>query len=322
MTHQTPNSPKIPIRLELPTGTGFGPVNAYLFPGPEPVLVDTGLKSEPCWSALLDGLARHNLTPADLHRVVITHPHVDHCGLANRLTAHSPADIWIADLGRPWLVNLPDRLLQRVEYYRRNLLPRWHFPPDLSRPILNQLTAVARACEAVPPERIRVFHPGDRLELGGQAWQVLHAPGHAWAQTCFYQPHSRQLLSADMLLARAPAPVLDRPGDAPHDRPALAYFLDSLAQVEQLDVDRVYPGHGPPFGDHRQVIQRQRARLEQRLSECLALVRAGHTTVPALLTRMYPGPPHLAGLWMLNGYLQLLAFRGLVREQDGRFQPV
>ena len=46
-----------PIRLELPTGFEFGTVNAYLFAEPEPVLVDTGLKTEAGWSALQAGLA-------------------------------------------------------------------------------------------------------------------------------------------------------------------------------------------------------------------------------------------------------------------------
>mgnify|MGYP005848185353 CR=1 FL=1 len=305
-----------PIRLELPTGFQFGTVNVYLFTEPEAVLVDTGIKSEASWAALQAGLSRHGLTVADLARVVITHPHVDHCGQAGRISAASQADIWIADLGQPWLLELPNLLLQRRTYYQQVYLPRWDFPAGLNQLILDQLAMLASVCEAAPAERVTTFQVGATLQLGGLPWQALHAPGHASAQTCFYQAGSRQLLAADMLLARTPAPVLERPaeGDAV-TRPALAQFLESLDMVEALEIEQVYPGHGEPFTDHRPVIQSQRERIGQRLVECLQLIERGHRTVAALLAEMYPGQFHLTGLWMLLGYLDMLAAQGQVEVQ-------
>jgi glyoxylase-like metal-dependent hydrolase (beta-lactamase superfamily II) len=101
--------------------------------------------------------------------------------------------------------------------------------------------------------------------------------------------------------------VLERPaGDKTPDPPALVQFLESLAKVETLEIDQVYPGHGQPFSDHRAVIQRQRDRLRLRLNECVSLIETGHRTVAALLEKMYPGQLHLTGLWMLIGYLHLL----------------
>ncbi len=307
-----------PIRLELPTGFQFGTVNAYLFTEPEPVLVDTGLKSEASWAALEAGLSRRGLAVADLSRVVITHPHVDHCGQARRITAASQADIWIADLGRPWLLDLPTHFRKRADYYREVYLPRWAFSAGHAELILQQLLALVQGCETVPAGRIKTFSIGSTLQLGGVSWQVLPAPGHASSQTCFYQPGSRQLLAADMLLARTPAPVLERPAEGEAaTRPALAQFLDSLAMVEALEIEQVFPGHGEPFGDHRAVIQSQRRRIEQRMAECLQLIEGGHHTVAALLAEMYPGQVNLAGLWMLLGYLDLLAAQGQVEVQAG-----
>jgi glyoxylase-like metal-dependent hydrolase (beta-lactamase superfamily II) len=305
-----------PIRLELPTGFQFGTVNAYLFTDPEPVLVDTGLKSETSWAALQAGLARHGLTVADLARVVITHPHVDHCGQARQITRQSQAKIWIVDLGQPWLLNLPARLQARTAYYQDVFFPRWGFPPEVEQVLLKQLALVAQVCEAVPKNRLKTFRVGHTLQLGGLPWQVLHAPGHASTQTCFYQASTRQFLSADMLLAKTPAPVLEQPAnDDAANTPALAQFLDSFVAVDALEINRVYPGHGEPFTDHRAVIQRQRARIQQRLEECFSLIAAGHRTVAALMGKMYPAQPHLTGLWMLVGYLHLLESEGRLKIQ-------
>ncbi len=307
-----------PIRLELPTGFKFGTVNAYLFAEPEPVLVDTGLKSEVSWAALNSGLAKQRLTVSDLARVIITHPHVDHCGQANQIAGQSQADIWIADLGAPWLPDLPNLMLDRADYYRETYFPRWNFSPEIERVILHQLTTLATLCEAAPADRTRIFQVGDTLHLGGLPWQVLPAPGHASTQTCFYQADTRQLLSADMLLPRAPAPVLEKLPDNQKSRlPALAQFLESLAMVESLEVTMVYPGHGDPFSDHRAVIRQQRARLQQRQAECLGHITAGHATVAALMEKMYtldPGQFRLVGLWMLTGYMEWLKWLGEIKE--------
>ena len=47
-----------PIRIDLPTNLGVGPVNAYLFTQPEVVLVDAGIKSAECWFVTMLAVAR------------------------------------------------------------------------------------------------------------------------------------------------------------------------------------------------------------------------------------------------------------------------
>jgi glyoxylase-like metal-dependent hydrolase (beta-lactamase superfamily II) len=308
-----------PQRIELPTGWAMGPVNAYLFTHPEVVLIDAGLKTAACWAALEEGLATHGLAARDVARVVITHPHVDHFGLARRIVAESDATVWICELGMPWLTDTDAMWAERMAYYRERFLPRLGLPPETAEAILTGMHGLASLADPVPAGRVVPFRPDGVLQLGGRPWQVIHTPGHAAAQTVFYQPETRQLLSADMLLAVAPTPVIEHPPPGETRRaPALAQFLRSLDAMEALDVDTVYPGHGRPFDEHRRVIARQRARIESRKAECLALIRGGVTTIPALLDRMYAHQPpgaRLAGLWMLVGYLDLLGADGLIRER-------
>ena len=311
-----------PIRLDLPADLGIGSVNAYLFTQPEVVLVDAGIKTDACWEALVDGLAVHGLAPADVARVVISHTHVDHYGLAGRLVAESDATVWVSELGAPWLSAADALWHERLVYYRDDFLRHLGLPDDVTATTLHGLELLARRVDAVPAERIVPFHLDGVLQMGGAAWQVIHTPGHASMQTIFHQPETRQLLSADMLLAVTPTPVVEQPPPGLGRRvPALPLFVRSLAVVEALDVDTVYPGHGRPFGDHRAVVARQRARIAQRRDECLGYVRAGLARAPQLLDAMYSHQPpaaRLAGLWMLIGYLDLLVEDGLViQEKDG-----
>ena len=307
-----------PIRIELAIGWSMGSVNAYLFTHPEVILVDAGVKSEACWAELVDGLATHGVAIGDISRVVITHPHVDHFGLAGRIVAESDAMVWISELGAPWLTDMPAMWAARMAYYRRDLLPPVGLPPETNETILRGMEGLAAAADPVPAERVVAFQPDGLLQMGGSGWQVIHTPGHATAQTVFYQPETRQLLSADMLLAVTPAPVIDHPAPGQRRAPALPLFLRSLAAMEALTVDTVHPGHGRPFGDHREVIARQRERLLGRKQRCLDLIRGGQSTIPELLDSMYAHQPpesRVAGLWMLIGYLDLLLADGVIVEE-------
>ncbi|MFC7193655.1 MBL fold metallo-hydrolase [Halosimplex aquaticum] len=85
----------------MPTPFQVGPVNAYLA---DRTLVDPGPDSDEAWSALTDALAERDLAPGDIERLLITHPHPDHFGLASRfrgrgasVVAHPDAAAIMAD---------------------------------------------------------------------------------------------------------------------------------------------------------------------------------------------------------------------------------
>jgi glyoxylase-like metal-dependent hydrolase (beta-lactamase superfamily II) len=308
-----------PFRLELPTGLHVGSVNTYLFTEPEPILVDTGLKSEESWLALEKGLAQHGLDVSDIARVIITHAHVDHYGQAGAITAISDADVWISQLGVPWLQKEGEYSILRHKFYRDFFLPSIGLAPEIIQMVQAGYNTLTQQSHPIPATRIRPFNLDDRLQMGGRAWQVLHTPGHASMQTCFYDPQNRLLLSADMLLATTPTPVVESPLDGSWNRvPALPLFLQSLDKIEALEIKTVLPGHGQPFNHHRAVIQRQRKRIYLRKEECLSWIKAGFHTPVELLDKMYTyqsGAFRFTGLWMLIGYLDLLEMDGTVRRE-------
>ena len=304
-----------PIRLELPTEFAVGTVNAWLFLEPEPTLIDCGVPTEPGWQALTAGLAAHGLTAADVRRVIITHPHIDHFGLARRLTEAGPAQVWIADLGADWLRRPQAKWQERIDYYRDVFLPQAGLPPEMQTLVLGFFQHMQAASAPVAAERLTIFRVGDVLSLGGLAWRVLPMPGHASEMTCFYQPDTRQFFSADMLMPRTPTPVVERPSDGKTRTHSLPVYMESLARVEALEIDAVYPGHGRAFGQHRELIRRQRRRIRQRMEEAYQLVAGGRHFLMEIVNLMYANRPlesRFAGMWMLLGYLDLLQAEGRV----------
>jgi glyoxylase-like metal-dependent hydrolase (beta-lactamase superfamily II) len=308
-----------PIRIELPTPFDVGPVNGYLFTEPEPLLVDTGVDSDESWAALQAGLSAHGLAVADLQRVIITHAHVDHFGAAARLVAHSNAQIYIADLGYTWLASPTDKWAQRITFYRDYFLAPCGLSPQAQQMVLDYMTYAAESSTPVDPERITTFKVGEQLAMGGLDWDVLHMPGHASHQTCFYQPNTRQFISADMLLHKAPTPIVEEPPDGKTRRPSLPLFLDSLTILEGLDIAIAYPGHGPLIHNPHDLIQQQRQRIDARKQEALDHIRQGCQTIIELVNAMYAHYPEngrISGLWMVVGYLDLLQAEGAVVEHE------
>ncbi|MDX1414842.1 MAG: MBL fold metallo-hydrolase [Candidatus Promineifilaceae bacterium] len=310
---------KPPERIELPTGMQMGSVNAYLFKEPEPILVDTGLKSDESWEALQLGLAEHGLTVIDISRIIITHAHVDHDGQAGQIVDQSDADVWISELGAPWLQFTAEQRARRATYYYEQFLPATGFDQSIIGTITSGLNSMGDQRAPIAPDRIHAFPIDGVLQMGGVPWQVLYTPGHASMQTCFYQPDNRLLLSADMLLASTPVPVVESPTDGSTERvPGLPVFMKSLDLIESLEVDLVLPGHGRSFADHHQVIQRQRERIALRKEECRQWIEQGIITPVDLVEKMYAHRPiqtRFAGLWMLIGYLDLLEAEGVIERQ-------
>lgn len=318
-------SENAPIRIELPTGLAVGPVNAYLFTNPKPVLVDCGIKTDDCLRTLRAAFDAQNLTFADLTDVIISHPHIDHCGLLGIIMAESQATVHIFEPAKMWLIDYHTMWQQRIEYFRDELFVRWQLYTDIAQPVLDYYFGIEHAQDDILETRVKTFQAGDVLMMGDKPWQVLHTPGHCSTLTCFYQPETRQFLSTDMLLHIAPTPIPEPPLAGQAERvPSLPQFLESLAVVEALDCDIVYPGHGDLIEDHRAIIHKQRNRIETRKLQCLQLIRNGHSRLGELMQTMYahyPPKARFAGLWMTIGYLDLLAAEGNVKfveaTQDG-----
>ena len=83
--------------IPVPTPFPVGPVNVHLIAREPVTLVDTGPLTEDAWDALRHGLARHGFRVEDVERVLLTHGHQDHFGLAARIAAgREGASSWAA----------------------------------------------------------------------------------------------------------------------------------------------------------------------------------------------------------------------------------
>jgi hydroxyacylglutathione hydrolase len=125
-----------------------------------------------------------------------------------------------------------------------------------------------------PIEEGRVFR-GD-----GATLRALHTPGHASDHLCYYLEEERALFTGDLVLGGSTTVIPPDDGD-------LGDYLASLRRLLDLDVQRIYPGHGPVLEPARPVIEEYIAHRFERERQILAALAAGAETVGEIVSRVY-----------------------------------
>jgi glyoxylase-like metal-dependent hydrolase (beta-lactamase superfamily II) len=279
--------------IPIPTPFPVGPVNTYLAEGKQLTLVDTGPRYDPARRALMGALTERGYREADLRRILLTHAHADHYGLAAELARISGADVWthVANVSRlsddGSMTHRMRRDAQRMIFYARTM--HWSGAPmSMMIRLARMQRGMGRYAEPLTPDH--TLEDGDVIELGDDDWQVLHTPGHTGGLICLYQPQRRLLISSDHMLRNISSnPVLDPPGPgetAPVRR--LVQYLEQLRRVAGLDVDLALPGHGPPITDHRALIQRRLAFHEERAERILETLDGRVLTAHQIAAEFFP----------------------------------
>jgi glyoxylase-like metal-dependent hydrolase (beta-lactamase superfamily II) len=299
--------------LTLPTPFPVGPVNTYLALSNEPTLVDTGPNDPATLAALNDQLAQRGLALKDIRRVIVTHAHVDHFGIAPLIVAASGAKIFSHARNRAWLTDFDHEWDRRRDFYRA-VFAASGAPPELAQGIGQSAERMmSRYGSSIPSENYAEIAEGDAIVLGGNrdAWRVLFTPGHAGGLICLFEPNSGTLLSNDHLIRDITSnPILESPAPGERERPrALVNYLASMERTAAMDVRIALPGHGEPVTDVRALVAHRVAFHRARCSAIEAQLERGPATAFELMNVMFPNLKSFdvfLGLSEVIGHLDIL----------------
>jgi glyoxylase-like metal-dependent hydrolase (beta-lactamase superfamily II) len=316
--------------LPVPTPFAVGRVNCYLIDDDPLTLVDAGPNSGTSLTVLEAALAEQRRRIEDLGRIVLTHQHIDHIGLAQILADRSGAEVCTLAALAPWLARYGTEM-EADDQFAEAIMLRHGIPRDIAI-ALRAVTAQFRAWGS-PVQVTRTLQDGDVLEFARRAWRVHHRPGHSPSDTVFHDEASGELLGGDHLIKHISSnPLMSRPlegGDAVTDRPpALITYLASLRATREMDVRVVYAGHGEPVEDHRRLIDERLAGHERRVAKIARIVAEGPKTGFEIAQKMWGNVAVTQAFLTLSevlGHTDLLLARGEVveLEDDGvvRFAP-
>jgi len=306
--------------LRMPLPMALNHINLWLLDdGDGWALVDTGMGTpeiERVWE-------RHiatTLADKPMHRLLVTHMHPDHVGMAG----------WLAD--RFGL----DLEMTRGEYLLCRILVADTFqapPPEAIRFYRNvgfddkqiafyvsKFGGFGRVVRRLPAAFKRLSD-GQRLSIGGNTWEVVVGRGHSPEHACLFSPELNAVISGDQILPNISSNVSIWPTEP--DADALGDWLTSCRELQtRLPEDvLVLPSHGQPFqGAHRRLQGLIRGH-EQGLERLLAAMDEPRRVVDLLGTLFKRSLPMGDHFFMACGeclaHLNYLLRQGQITRQTG-----
>ena len=259
--------------MRMPLGGSLAFINVWaLRDGDGWAIVDTGLATPgtaSAWRAIFAGA----LGGAPVTRVLVTHMHPDHIGMAGWITRKFACRLWItrleylmcrvlsADTGR----EAPE---DGLRFYRA---AGWS--QDALDQYQSRFGGFGKALHALP-DSFRRLDDGEEFAIGEQTWRVVVGNGHSPEHACLYCPALKLLISGDQVLPRISSNVSVFPTEPDGD--PLRDWLSSLARIKTRVPDDVLvlPAHNDPFhGLHARLDhligghERALVRLEGLLAE-------------------------------------------------------
>ncbi len=248
--------------------------------------VDTGTSTEDT-AAVWHELLAHAMDQRPLTRVLVTHMHPDHVGMAGWLTRKFNIPLWmtrteyltcrvmVADTGReapPEGISFYQSAgwsQQAIEHYRL------------------RFGAFGKHIHALPENFIRL-QDGDALQIGQHTWQVIVGNGHSPEHACLYCPALNVLISGDQVLPRISSNVSVYPTEPQAD--PMSDWMASLDKLQRLVSDDVLvlPSHNEPFkGLHARLNTLRETQLAcfERLRQACAQPRRAIDVFAALFGR-------------------------------------
>jgi glyoxylase-like metal-dependent hydrolase (beta-lactamase superfamily II) len=250
-------------------------------------ILDTGLGND-ATRALWEALARGPLAGRALTRLIVTHHHPDHIGLAGWLCDRFGVSLLTSETAYLFCLNvsLSPGALDAKPY--RDFYLRHGLDESVTQRVATQGHAYLKMVSGLPPTFERVV-AGDTLQIGGRSFEVLAGNGHAPEQLMLYCAADNVFLAADQVLAKI-TPNISVWAVNPTGDP-LGLYLRSLAEIKQrIPADaQVLPGHQLPFyGLHAradQLIAHHEKRCAMIAEACRTAPRSAAELVPVLFTR-------------------------------------
>jgi glyoxylase-like metal-dependent hydrolase (beta-lactamase superfamily II) len=261
-------------------------------------------------------------------RVIVTHMHPDHIGLAHWLCERWNVRLWIS---------ATDYHLARIgtqgptgfggdtaaDFFALHGLNH----PDTVAQIKGRSSYLPSLVPAVP-RQFRRLMDGDVLRIGVQTWRCISGHGHAPEHISLYCDALKVLIGGDMMLPRISTNVSVYDQE-PESNP-LKQFLDSIDKFRSLDAQTLtLPAHGKPFVGLYQRIEQlhdhHRDRLAEVLAACTDQAASAADMLPVLFKRaldlhqttfaMGESIAHLHALWFEGRLQRTLDDDGVYRFQ-------
>ncbi len=319
-------------RIEIPLPFPIGSVNSYFIEDSIPTLIDAGLHSDKALGVVESELKKRGYRLSDIQRILLTHGHLDHIGLAGEIASISKAKVFIHPFDRCKAIwngrDEANKIRPFIEFFQEAGLPET---------IINELSAHMSAhfskyfIDDFPLQNITEYKS---FSFDDFILETLYCPGHTRGSMCFFDRKNSRLFSGDHLLQKITSnPVIEiQNRNVDHDYRSLSSYIRSLEMIGKMGIKMVLPGHGEPFPNPETQIEKIIHHHEIRQEDILRVLRAdkkqlnnGHgATLFSITQKIFPDLKAwdiFLGLSEVHGHIKVSENKGLIKQlkQNGQY---
>ena len=253
-------------------------------------------------------------------RVIVTHMHPDHIGLAWWLCQRWNAPLWISATDYNAARNSSRSTTGfggsgAADFFAAHGLS----DPDALAKVRGRTSYYPGMVPEVPPRFCRMMD-GDTVRIGGRDWRCISGYGHAPEHIALYCDELQLLIGGDMMLPRISTNVSVY--DVEPESNPLQLFLASVDKFPALPEDTLtLPSHGKPFrGLHRRIEQlhdHHRDRLAEVMDACAVSPQTAADVLPMMFKRPLDLHQTTFAMGEAVAHLHLLWFEGKLRRRLG-----
>ena len=267
--------------LRMPLPFALDHINLWLLEDGEGwTIVDTGICTDEvkaAWETLFTGVMQNR----PVKRVIVTHFHPDHAGLAGWLCErfNAPLVMPLTEWTFGRMLSL-DGQPPTVDAFRA-FYKRAGFSPEMMETVGRRAGGYKNIVSPIPAAFQRISD-GDRFDIGGRKWRMIVGRGHSPEHACLYCDDADVLISGDQVLPKISPNVSVWPQE-PEGRP-LGMFIDTMAHLRaEVGGDPlVLPSHNWPFRGFHARLDDLDAHHVERLDETLDALHEPSTGVDVL----------------------------------------
>ena len=261
--------------LRQPLPMALDHINLWLLrDGDGWTIVDSGYDHQGCMDVWEQVFSRF-LKPAAVKRIIVTHFHPDHIGLASWLAKRCDCPVWMSrgefNYYRSIIDSDPVRKEQTMAAYTKAV----GFDDNTHKACVGFFGSENKKASSRVTKSICQFLEDDQeIEIDGLLWRIVTGNGHSPEHACLYCPQKDVMISGDQVIARISSNVSVYHTDM--NANPLDDWLNSCAKLKALIPNKtlILPAHQEPFigisertqqliDDHQVDLNRLRKALEK-----------------------------------------------------------
>ncbi len=229
------------IEIKIPLDFEVKEIKSYVIKQDPITIIDPGPYSKEFFNYLKYALKKHNLIPQDIRRIILTHGHADHAGIAGFFQEEFGCEVYIHENDVEKIATTFDEKISKRKSFYIKIFIENGFPDNIVDFLINYVSGFYKFTFKV--NRFNKIKDEDFIEFEKFKLKVYHFPGHTSGHCCFLLKDDK-FISGDVLLKDVfvtPLLEFDKQGNS---RKNLKNFLYSLNKLKKFAYLNWYTAHG------------------------------------------------------------------------------